>query len=143
MIKLITAETFYRLSERRKRISFDVDRHHLQKEPLKVLRIFFTLKNCFPYAKITVHRTAHGFHVKAVNEKIADIPLEKRVSIRETLGDDYPRVEYDKLKIRLGLPYFVDTLFSTKFYPNGTIGHEEKCNPIALPWISKIPSKKG
>lgn len=138
----ITLKTFYRQSERRKRISFDVDKKHLRWEPLKVLRLYFCLRYFFPDCEVTVYTTRKGFHVKAVGDAVALIPVEKRVDFRETLGDDVQRIEHERLKLRLGLPYLVDTLFQIKFYPDGKVGREERIDPVALPYVSRVPCKK-
>lgn len=130
----LTVEGFYEKSERKQRLSFDVDKEHLQEDPFKVLRIFFTLKRFFPNSQVTVKRTLRGYHIKAVGEEIEKIPIEKRIKIRETLTDDSDRVRSDYAKFYAGLYYCVDTLFTMKVHKDKRIGKEEEVNPLALPW---------
>lgn len=117
----------------------------LKNNPLKVLQLFFILKRIFPNAEVSVDRTRKGFHVKAVGFEIKQIPLKKRVEIREYLGDDPLRVVFDKLKLSSGLTKLIETLFDAKTYFEGGHGKTyftEEINPVALPWVSKLPSKK-
>ena len=137
MEKVTLFQKFWERSERRKRIGIDIDKQHLREDPWKVLRAYFTLKTFFPKAQVKVMRTGKGFHIKAIGEEIALIPIEKRVEIREKLCDDPERLWADHIKLRLGLECYADTLFSSKIYPDGTRGQEEEIDPIALPWFTR------
>ena len=140
------------LNERAYQISFDIDNKHLKNEPLKVLRLFFLLKEMFPQAKVGVDKTGNGYHVSAIGMDVHNIPLQKRVDIRDKLGDDPHRVLCDQRRLEIGLESLVETLFVMKrkryvtpsghnYY--GKITFVESLNPIALPWISKIPARKS
>ena len=142
MRRRLTASFFYYHSERCRRISVDIDRKHLHDEPLKILRVYFMLKNLFPSANLMVERTIHGFHVKAIDKTIRKLPIPKKVDLREALGDDPDRIDHDRMSIKLGVPYFTDTLFTIKFHSTGEVGMTDEVNPLALPYVSKIPAKK-
>lgn len=137
----VTFADFYRLSERRMRISVDIDNEDGIGN-LRPLNIFFTLKGMFPNSKVTMLKTRHGFHIKAVGEEIADIPPENRIDIRESLGDDPLRIEYDRLKLKLGCPFLVDVLFTMKRDFDGKLNIVQEVMPFALPYASRIPAKK-
>jgi len=139
--RVITLKDFYRLSERRHRISVDIDSVK-EKDNLKPQKVFFELKYVFPQCKVTMDRTRHGFHVKAVGDSIEKIPVETRIDLREKLGDDPRRIDYDRYKLEIGAPYLIDTLFSMKCDYDGTLSIVEPCNPVALPWFSRSPSRK-
>lgn len=140
-MKKLTAELFYNKSERRKRVSVDVDNYH-HYGPFKILRIYFMLKLLFPNSVVSVEKSRRGVHIKAVGEEVASIPIEKRIDLRDSLGDDGERVRYDRAKLSWNLPFFVETLFDMKDYPDNVIYHVEKMNPIALPYYSRLPAKK-
>jgi hypothetical protein len=137
----ITYDRFFRLSERRKRLSIDID-SKTDMDSLAVLRAFFILRKLFPEARVTVEKTGHGFHVKAVSEKIAQLPMDKRVQIRETLCDDPLRIEWDKEKLRWGDDQLCETLFTMKRGFDGKLHIVSEANPLMLPWSSRIPAKK-
>lgn len=133
---------FYQHSERKMLLGVDADRHHIYREPFKVLRLYFVLKLFFPLCQVSVERTRNGFHVKAVGEEIEKIPIAKRVEIREKLGDDALRVEGEYLKLELGLEHWVDTLFCAKTHEDKVKTQNEEINPLALPYVSKVPPSK-
>lgn len=138
---IITLQDFYERSERRMRISVDIDSK--KGDNLKPLKTFFNLRYLFPNCKVSQDRTRHGFHVKAVGKEIEAIVIEKRVDIREALLDDPLRVQYDRLKIRWSIPSLTDVLFSMKRGFDGILSIVDKdVNPVALPWISRLPAKK-
>lgn len=178
----ITKELFYRLSERRRRISVDIDykyvciicgdypldnlqkarkhltihhgidatkgrvvrkytkRRHISR--IRALKTYFTLKWGFPNSKASMQETRHGHHVKIVGDEIEKYPIKKRVFIREQLGDDSHRLNYDYLKLKLGEKMLVDTLFSMKKDYDGKISIVSPMNPIALPFAPRLPAKK-
>ena len=141
--KIMTSKIFYEKSERRKRISIDIDQQHLRSDPFKVQRVFFILKQFFPNACISVKKTKNGFHVKAVGEDIASISIVNRVNLREQLGDDPLRIEAERLKLRTDLIGWVETLFTLKRYSDGSYSKPEEINPFAIPWITQLPTKKS
>jgi len=111
--QVITKKLFYRLSERRKRISVDIDEGEPDK--IKVLRIYYALQYVFPNCRVSIDRTSHGWHVKVVGSEIEAIQIRKRLFLREQLDDDPMRLEYDLSKLEeLDLPLLVDTLFTMK-----------------------------
>jgi len=130
------------MSERSRRLSVDIDRPTLKENRVAVLAAFFRLKAFFPRSEIIVDRTGHGFHVKAIGQEIASLPIEKRVQIREALCDDPLRIEYDKKKLQWGLPQYVETLFTIKKGPDGKIRIVEETNPLMLPSASRLPATK-
>lgn len=138
----MNSKEFYLKSERCKRISVDIDTHHMKDEHFKVLKVYFALRLLFPDANMSVKKTRRGFHVKAVDKSIISVPIAKRVDLRDALGDDPSRIDYERLKLQLGLKYWVDTLFKLKRYPDGTISMPEEINPVAFPWVSRLPAKK-
>ena len=138
--RIITLKEFYRLSERRMRISVDID---VKKgDRLRPLKTFFNLKHLFPNCDVTMQRTRHGFQVKAVGKTIEKIPHSRRVDIREMLGDDPLRVEFDRRKLKQGRYYLTDTLFSMKRGFDRKLHVVEEVNPVALPYVSHLPQKK-
>jgi hypothetical protein len=136
----ITPELFYRLSERRLRISLDFDK---PVNRFASYRAFFMLKTFFPRSEIKVERTGHGgLHVKAVGKEIAKIPMLKRVEIREKLGDDPARIEWDKAKLKDGQDILCETLFVMKRGFDRKLRKVEDMNIFALPFASRFPAKK-
>lgn len=133
---------FFKKSERSKRISIDIDKDHLKVEPLKVLRVYFAMKQIFPNVEISVEKTLKGFHVKAVGIPIKRISVAKRIQIREILGDDPERIKYDQFKLKHGLIHLTETLFEAKIQPGGQFTIAQTINPIASPSVSKVPAKK-
>jgi len=141
--EIMTSQMFYEKSERRKRISIDIDQQHLRNDPFKVHRIFFVLNEFFPNAYISIKKTKNGFHIKAVGEDIAAIPIVNRVDLREQLGDDTSRIEAERLKLRSDLTGWIETLFTLKKYSDGSYSKPEEINPFALPWTAQLPAKKS
>ena len=133
----VTLQDFYKASERPKRISVDID-----KGSLKPLQVFFMLKSLFPNSKVTAERTRHGFHIKAVGDEIRDIPIAKRLDLREILGDDSMRVDCDRRKLMMDRPYAVDTLFSLKCNFKGEWSMTQPEDVTALPYYPKLPARK-
>ena len=148
---VITLKDFYYSSDRRRRISVDLDvGGHIvddaftraQYDKLGPLKVFFILKKFFPKSQVKTERTRHGFHIIAVGEEIENIPVDKRIVIREMLGDDAQRLQNDKKKLSEGRFYAVDTLFMMKTGFDEVLGFSEQIDPVALPFASKIPAKK-
>ena len=137
----ITFKEFYRLSERKMRISVDIDAKE-ESDKLRPLKTFFNLKHLFPNCDVTMQRTGHGFHVKAVGKTIEKIPHSKRVDIRAMLGDDPLRVEFDRRKLEQGRYYLTDTLFSMKRGFDRKLHVVEEVNPVALPYAARLPTKQ-
>lgn len=136
---MVKFEELYEFSDRAKRISIDIDGRF---DWLKILQVYFTLKHLFPNSHATVQKTKKGYHIQIVGEEIRSVPIEKRVKLRDILGDDWERIDYEYLKLELGLSCFVDTLFELKIY-KGVATAVEDVNPIAYPYVSKIPAKKS
>jgi hypothetical protein len=139
-MKPITVRDFYKGSEREKRISVDIDNKDSTK--FRALHVFFAMKNAFPTCKVSMDRSGHGFHVKAVGNDIKKIPLAKRIEIRDKLCDDHYRIECDRRKIEDGLEHWADTLFCMKQGFNDKLRIVEAMDPVALPFASRIPAKK-
>jgi hypothetical protein len=132
-----------RSSERSRRISIDIDAPVLKKDKFAVLKAYFQLKTFFPHSDVQVDKTGHGFHVKAVGDEVAKIPIEKRVQIRETLCDDPMRIEYDKKKLEWGLPQFCETLFVMKRGFDRKLHIAYQINPVSMPSASRLPANKA
>lgn len=135
--RVVTLKDFYEQSERSKRISVDVD-----EGTLRTVRVFYLLQALFPKSKVTVEKTLHGFHVKAVGDEIREVPVEKRLELREKLGDDPLRIECDRRKLLEGRPYTVDTLFSLKCNFKGEWSIVQPENLRAAPFCSRLPADK-
>jgi hypothetical protein len=121
------------------RISIDIDG---REETLTVLKAYFSLKSRFRDSQVTVQRTRHGFHVKAVGKEIEKIPMSDRIRIRQTLGDDVLRLEWDQTKLRNNLPMICETLFSMKRGYDQKLNMVESVDPVALPYASRVPARK-
>lgn len=134
----MTLRDFYNASERPKRISVDID-----EGSLKPLQVYFMLKSFFPKSKVTVERTRHGHHIKAVGDEIRKIPTAKRLDIREALGDDPMRVDCDRRKLLMQRPYAVDTLFTLKCNFKGEWSKTQAEDLAALPYYPKLPADKN
>jgi hypothetical protein len=142
-MKHLGPKFFYYHSERCRRISVDIDGKHLKEEPLKLLRVYFTLRNMFPFAEVYVEKTFHGYHIKAIDKSLKNVPIQKKVDFREALGDDPDRIEHDKISIKTGIPYFADTLFTVKFHRSGErYVVERNYFPLLIPCASRFPAKK-
>lgn len=138
--RIVSCSDFFQKSERRKRISVDID--DKQRGPLTVVQSFFTLKRLLPDCQVIVNRTRHGHHVKAVGESIELIPFEKRIELREQLLDDPYRIECDRYKLKYHMQELTDTLFTMKRNLQGERGIVENVNILAHPWYSRLPAQK-
>ena len=136
---VITSKRFYELSERRERISVDIDAHAMRKDNLAVLKAFFMLKAFFPKGEVEVEKTGHGFHVKAVDPQINSIPMSKRLDIRQALCDDWLRLDWDRQKLLWGEEQLCETLFVMKRGFDGKLHKVHPIDPVALPFVSRLP----
>lgn len=130
------------ITERSKRLSVDLDKHHMVDDEFSLLRPYFAMKSCLRKSRITVEKTGHGFHVKAVGKEVADIPLEKRLDIREVLGDDAARIEWDRSRVRRGCPQNCETLFTMKTGPDHKTFITYPVDAVSLPFASVLPAFK-
>lgn len=115
------------------RIGVDLDTHN----ELKLLKTYFNAK--FIGKDVKVYETLHGFHVHIFVKN----NLETNLKVRECLGDDKNRLNFDWFKYRVGMPIKLDVLFSFKVsFKEGYSSHEvevDEKNILAIPFFSKVP----
>lgn len=100
----------------------------------QIMRAYFYLK--YIGAKVFTFSTKKGWHFYAILPK--DIDVKDELELRQMLGDDEGRIEFDEARIKLGLLDWVDTLFEEKYVISNksvTKVHEEiPANPLYEPF---------
>jgi len=105
---------------RGQRIGVDLD----SKNRFQMLKTYLNGRR---FGETEVWETRNGFHVKIKKT----VTAQKNILVRHTLGDDPLRLQCDEAKVELGLHNLVDTLFTEKWYPDGTYSKAEQINPLA------------
>jgi hypothetical protein len=112
---------------RNKRIGIDLDSKNR-------LRLLMTYLNASRYGKVKVYETKKGYHI------IIERPwnnTNENMLIRQILGDDPERLDYDELKQRLELNEFIDTMFEVK-KEKGKISREIEINPLSEAYLTQF-----
>ena len=118
---------------RDRRIGIDLDKV----SRFTLLKTYFNARYFYPDVPIDVKATAHGVHIR-IHKKNS---LQENINARRLLGDDSTRIFADEMRIRMGLPEWVDTLFNFK-HKHGKTTREESMNILSLPFCSRLPCRK-
>ncbi len=95
---------------RAKRITIDIDNSEDYVAGLAIYKLY----KIYGIRISRVVKTERGFHI--VGESDDELPLISRLVIREELGDDASRLNYDKILISNGLGYLAEILFDYKWW---------------------------
>jgi hypothetical protein len=101
------------------------------------LRLLITYLNARRYGKVKIFETNKGYHI------LIERPWnpEENIILRQILGDDPERLDYDDLKQRLKLIEFIDTMFEVK-KDNGKISREVEINPLSEAYLTQFSPRR-